>query len=485
VFLTESLVKFPTVFGFAIQHENELICESHPTSWKTEDILTLVKGSDTGHRILVMGNWPSFENVEDVPPFVIEDRQGQAIMAIGLEGDFSDYSDTSSKHTDEFNAWFDEVGPKIEKVYNDASEDFDKFVAGLNDQKFQKILSKTASHRGQFVILPRIGEPIMFGKNDLGKKFSWGYVSNAHGLNYAEKETEPTKTEELKELSFLDKMRAKVSPASSSPSPDVKPLAVSTKNVLALPPKTETKDVSHVGLVEMKCPAKLEKGVKNHWLRLFNAARPGQLPEDHLSKNASIWVHPDMVAFAKRDIAGTKDMRTLITDVREFTEKNSKTVKEKAPITTANNGGKSTVREPSSNYVNTSTVLDVKDKEKSVNHLAGFLDNKLPPMEIQKLEAKWPQFSDEVGVQFEELLFLSPDQIMKLFDGNKIATAAFIQVRRKFIETSGINLSDLVGSSKGEEPTEVNTEKVNDQPVKPAASVASTGGGLSFLRRAG
>lgn len=486
-FMTEALTKFPTVIGFAIQHENELITESHKTSMKYDD-LDVIIGANTqsGHRVVLLGNWPAFESVEDVGPYVLEDRQGQPIAAVFMEGDFSDYRSEGDKHVDEFNVWFDEVGERIEKLYIAAGEDYDKFVESLKDGKFQKIVSKSYSHRGQFVILTRTGEPIAFGKADdeVCKQYKWGWVSNSHGFTYTEAAPEPEKPAVPEKLSLRDRLLGKKDSSASPPPP-----APDVKNVLPPPPPTGSKDVktpdlgavSNVKLVMLSPPKKLQSGARNHWLRLFNAKEPGDLPADHQSNKCQIAVAENLVEFAKRDVEGTKDMRKLTQEVKEFLAKG--TTSEPAKVTTLDTG-KSTVREPAKNYTGMSGVLDVKQKEKAMTAIADYLGLKKTPLEIQKVEASSPSFSSEIGMTFEELLFVGADGFAKAIDGDtKIAVAIITEMKQQLIQRSGLKLEDLVAGSKGEEPKEVNTEVVNDKPVKTAAPVAATGDGLSFLRR--
>lgn len=484
-FLTEALSKFPTVLGFAVQHEGQLITESHKTSMKYDDLDTII-GANTqpGNRVVLLGNWSQFENAEDVGPYVLEDRQGQPIAAIFLEGDFSDYSSQGDKHVDEFNAWYDEIGGKVEKLYIEAGEDVGKFIEALKDGKFQKIASKAYSHRGQFVILTATGEPVMFGKDDLCAKYSWGWASNVHGLTYAEKAPEPEKPAEPAKVSFLDLLKGKTSPAAPPPAaPDV-------RNVAPAAPPTGSKPitnadpgaVSNVNLTMMSPPSKLKGGARNHWLRLFNAKEPGELPADHQSNKCQIGVSENLVAFAKRDVESTKDMRKLTDEVKKHLA-GAKTEPPKADAGTKLSG-KSTVREPASNYTGMSGVLDVKQKEKAMSAIADYLGLKKTPLEIQKAEATSPSFSSEIGMTFEELLFVGADGFAKAIDGDtKIAVAIITEFKQQCLQRGNIKLEDLVAGSKGDEPKEVNTEVVNDQSVKPAAPAAAASDGLSFLRR--
>lgn len=489
-FLAEAVVKFPTVFGFAFQQDGVLEEEVHSKAWKAEEIQEILEYAKDGHRVLMMGNWPQAKLPDDIQPYVLRDQQDQPILAMFMEGDFAGYSGIQEGHTDEYNVSDEVVFPRIEKAWKDAECDFDKFVEELRGGAVARTLKNAFKHRGYFLLLPRTGDPIIIAENEIGGTYSWGTASNVAGLSYKEASAAP----EVKEtgggnLSFLDRMRGKKASAEPATPPPV-PNKEEPNTPSVIPTRQPDKQLdkpatdTSIPLVQVSPPPGLTGGAKNHWLRLFNAKSPGDLPADHQSNKVQIWVHPSMVEFAKRQVSNTKEMRKLVEEVKHA-QKGGDPKDMKA---STNDTGKSTTREPATNYVNTSTVLDVKDKEKAVGLLAGFLDKKLSPLEIQKSEAKWPQFSDEVGVSFEELLFLSADQIMQLTGGNKIATAMVIQFRRKFIEGTNLKLEDLVTSgSKGEEPKDTKVSEVEKhilakEELKPAAA---QGGGLSFLRRTG
>ena len=74
------------------------------------------------------------------------------------------------------------------------------------------------------------------------------------------------------------------------------------------------------------------------------------------------------------------------------------------------------------------------------------------------------------------------EQVYKLFDGNKIAVAAFIEMRRNYIESSGVKLEDLVAST-----ISTKTEKKEEPKVSvPSVAPKTQSGALGFLnRRAG
>jgi hypothetical protein len=108
-------------------------------------------------------------------------------------------------------------------------------------------------------------------------------------------------------------------------------------------------------------------------------------------------------------------------------------------------------------------------------------DKKPTPLEVQKGESKHATFSQATGYKFTDLLFLPVEQVHKLFDGNKIAVAAFIEMRRNYIDASGVKLENLVASApKVEEP-----KKEEPKASVPSVPVNKPAGGLAFLRKAG
>lgn len=480
-FLEEALVKFPTVFGFAIQHEGRLETENYPQSWKIEDINSILEPTKDGHRVIFLGNWPTYQDASDVPPFVVAIGEDK-MAAIFCEGDFAGYDGLNDKHTAEFNMSDEVMYPRIEKAFKDAGEDYDKFVEQMKGKAFQQTLKNAYKHRGQFIILPKTGDPIVFGDNDIGETYSWGYVSNVDGLKYSEKSEVNTEAvndppADAPKLSFLQRMTgAKV--AATPPAP--KETVVHAQKPDVVLPKTDTS----INYVFVKCPSGLERSVKNFWLRTFNDKENNKLPGDHQSQGAGVWVHPDKVAYAKREIKSTREMKNLVEEMRsgkkevvDFPAKD----KEKSVSTTREKFVPSTA-----SPVDGASVLSPAAKEAAMTLLAGVLSKKHSPLDIQKKESKRLKFSDETGTKLDEMFFVPDDAIEQLFALDpKIGPNAYIEMRRWAIEHSGIKLEDLVTGSKGEEPKDTKVSPTDKhvlakEELKPAAAQS---GGLSFLRR--
>jgi hypothetical protein len=453
--------EYPTVLGYALQHEGELLVESHDDASVTNDeIMELQEVAKDSHRVFFFGNWPKFEDVTDVMPYVISNPEGAPILAVFMEGNFPGMSGVDGNHIDEYNTNTNILFPRIAKLYGDAEEDFEKFFSSLKSDGTQKLFRATFKDRGWFTFLPFKGSPYSFGNTDTMDAFDWGSISN----RFARK-AEPEKAVEKPKLSALDLLKNK------------KPQTTEAAKTEA--PKTETA----IPWVMVSPPARLERSARNAWTRLFYGEKAigllpegeGALPSNHEAKVLSIPVHPSLVPFAKEDIQNSKQLKELAERVKGFAKKSTAPVDMKAE-----DKSRSTVREPyiksASDYLPT---LSDDDKSKAMEKFVKFLDagsKKRPThLELQKMESKWPTFSAEIGVKFEDMLFRTVDEIVELFDGNKIAACAFLEMRRNYIERSGVKLDELVGSEK--------TETVPEKKVEAQPDVApKKGGALSLLK---
>lgn len=481
-FLEELLTKYPTVFGFAARHGGELICESHLKGWSVDDTTELLETTKLDHRVLFLGNWPNSPVEGDVPPYVMLDSDNNNFLAIFPEGDFAGFTGLDGEHADEYCMASEFLFPKLEKMIKDAVGDTEKFFGSLRADGMKKFLANAYKHRGYFLFLPKEGDPIIFGENNsIGQAYSFGTLSNAEGLNFKETK-EPKK--EAEPLSFLDRVRGKKtsSDAGKTVTPPSIPEVPKDVQPSVKPAGTETV----IPLVEMSPPKSLQDGgVRNHWLRLFNAKKPGHLPDNHTMKNITVWVHPSLVPFAKREIKGAGDMKKLAGEVKTFHANGgqAKDFKTEAPKSVEKSA--STVREPYVPKSEGSTLQFLSDKEKmlGVEVVSKYLDVKsnqrLSPLEMQKLESNWGQYSDEIGSDFTDLLFVPPVGLLELFGNNKPAVSAFIQMRRRWIQDTGFKMEDLI-NSKGEKPKVADASPKGEEKI---AQPAQASGGFSFLRK--
>jgi len=302
-------------------------------------------------------------------------------------------------------------------------------------------------HRAVFVFLPLEGDPICFGQNELGGEYEWGQTSQHHNaFEVVEKTETPIKDAvanvKKKFSMFSGKDKTPEAPKaddkgvyhiSSTPHPDVKP---------DIPlPKTDSRSTR----VEMSPPPKLHGDARNIWLRLFNN---NELPKNHQSKTATVWVPSELVPFAEiQDISTKQDVRMLADKIKghkagdpiDFRAAH-KEIEETVPKADVNDRGARATAD---------FVPDMTDKEMSeqTSILASLVDrDKVPSaLEIQKMEAKWPTYSDKVGIPFADLLRYTVADFMLICNGHKPSVMLILEMRRKLIEK--MDVKDLVNTA--------------------------------------
>jgi len=478
---------YPTVNSFAVQHEGELAHEAFttPLPIEGEGILKLIDECKDGHRVLFFGNYPKFEKDDsnDLPPFIVTNAEGAPCLAIFAEGPFPGYIGKDN-YTPVFNMMNEVVFAAIEKA-GDPEGDIDKTIANLRgSSEFKKTLLNTIPEesRGWFMFLPYTGEPWCFGKNKDMMGFPWGTISNMTNLN-ALRPVEEKPVEKKSPLGFLAKRKtAEAVPQEVKPVKDPAPvLPVETPTPADTVPNTDTKIIWKM----VEVPKSLNGGVKNAWIRLFNGSNAiglvggeGELPQNHQSKSVTIPVHPSLVPFTSEVPNDAKSMKNLKDKVMKSDQAGKLVTFEKKE-------SKSSVREPSANYTTPTMSEDsaTKAMEKMLKYLDTTSKARPTPIDIQKTESKWPVFSSKIGVDFNELLLLSVDQISDLFDKNDIATCAFIEMRRKYIEGMKVDLNALAAPAKGDEPTaaKASGELVQSKPAQPVVEKKSNA--LGFLAK--
>lgn len=512
----------PTAFGFAGRADGNLVCEISPKSIAIAELKQLQEAFKDETLVMYFANFPKAVMPDDVMPWSVKVGDEHIVMLFA-EGDVKDYVGMNGDHTGEYNAFDEVVFPRLNKAMVDAGEDLDKFYDELRKPGFQKTLNNIFKDRGVFVILPKEGDAICFGDSKLGGAYDWGTTSNTHG--YVEAAAVAPKAAGL---SFL--RGGGTSSTKPNATPDI-PVKVTEpepdtgvpepepggegnpnkKEVTSINPAIvgkSDKELEAAGWRKTFPPPKLARGkARNLWLRVFNA---GHLPPNHESAQCSVWVAPDIIDLSSRTASSKGEVENIAYQVNQrrkekagsgdVISKQMAIASESAEILTSKADKpitKSTVRErhvpsgtPSANTSPYLPTMSDDEKLKAMEVMDEYFkkDKQPSPIEIQKGESKHATFSSATGYKFTDLLFLPVEQINKLFDGNKIAVAAFIEMRRKFIESCDLKLEDLVISTKEEaDPTSAAGGTKSTEPAKTSvpAVVQKKSGGLAFLRKTG
>lgn len=475
-YLKKVLLACPSCFGFAGQERQDgktkIVIEQSPKSLMLDELKELQEAFKNEHLVMFFMDAKKAGLEADVQPWTLTDGNEDDPthhLAMFYEGNFEKFAGKDGDHTAEYCVSDAEVFPKLTQLFIKSGKDWTKFYAALKLPEFQQELSNLFKDRGVYVFMPPEGEPVSFGKNDIGGQFAWGNVSNAHG--YSE---QPEKKEENGGvLSFL-RGKAKSSSAKLS-IPEKKEEPVVAPTPVIEPPKEEPKEEPKVEfrldkdgttkLFKMSPPPKIvgNKKALNLWLRTFNR---GQLDEE-TQRTRVVWVPTELIPLAQRIVGSKDEVEAMATEVHKLKKTD---VKPEEPMTSERMVETTSVRrEPASNYLPT---MNDDEKNRALGRMAKFTQKDKQPtgLEIQKMESNWPVFHEAIGCTFEELCTRPVHELVELFDGSKIAACAFIEMRKKYLEASGLNL-DSMSKKLGTKVDETKVTKTEPEE-----------GGLSFLR---
>ncbi len=205
------LAKKPNVFGYAVQDGEGLSVGREEGTPEMVDLETMNTETQGLRSLLCFGWLDTGFNVEDIPPFTINDADDKPFIAIGLDGDFPKY-DTNNGRTQEFNLMSEIIAPSLENICELTDGEISKLMAALGKPVFSNPFLAAIGHRGVLNILPFEGDAFYAGKDTLGgEPFTWGRTSQLHGWGDAKQE--PVKVEAPKKKFSFGSKKAETPPA--------------------------------------------------------------------------------------------------------------------------------------------------------------------------------------------------------------------------------------------------------------------------------
>lgn len=486
-YLQEALKKCPTCFGIAVRDSNEgnatIDITAEARNIALDELVKVLAGCKDVDVVLTLGNMvQDFDKESDLQPFLFQqavegEEQPENILAVFLEGDFPNYCKPGKGHTDEFNLWEDFMFPMMLDQFDLANSDVDDFYARLRKSTFEQAIMNTVSHRAAVVLLPLDGEPIAFGRNDLGAEFDWGATSNRFGWG------DPTKLEQAAEaaISTVKKAGGRLSrlmgttAVSADPEPGEKKNGATTvktvekESVFDAWPGTSAK--THT---MMKVPGGLQGNARNRWIRLFlGLDSQAELPKSKDHSNFMLPIPNTWLGFAQEEVTTNDDVRQLGVKLKSFQEtgtvsQNHTTAVKNPAASPPAQAPKKEKEEPTRPATDFLPELSADEKKGAVEIVTDWATNPKRPtgLEVQRIESKWPVFSEMMGIKFEDMMSWSVADLKAL--GKKYPNAlalAFSEMRLKVHEL-GTGVSVPAGDQKGHDGTE---KKVNEQVTNPPA----------------
>src|SRR6185312_14637425 len=212
----ERAVKNASYMGVAVVHEGKLVIEHRKGSPKIEEIRKIQDGLMDNHIVFNFTDKPEILDTDMLPFRVVLDKDKGDEIAVFMDGNFEGYAVPKSSHTDEFHAFDDFIGKKLQKIYRISNAGLPGLYAELQDKLTQQEFQNSWTSRGSMAFLTTAGEAItiMNKGNVFAQEFPWGWTS--HSLNYTEKASTPPAPPEM---SLLEKLKLKAAGKAEAPPP--------------------------------------------------------------------------------------------------------------------------------------------------------------------------------------------------------------------------------------------------------------------------
>lgn len=460
----------PTAIGFVVQDgtgktpELSVIHEA-----ATPSVAQLEEFQRNAHDFNAMayfGELGSKFNPEDIGPFIIKDGNGQPFMAVGLEGDFNGHTDLKSGRTEAYNLASKFIIPTLVEVCEYAGGDLEKIMATLNDDRLNESFLEHVGHRGVLTIFPLEGDPIWFGKNEIGGTYDWGQTSNRHGFDDVKQE--PEKVEEPKKFAGFSfgKKQESSPPALPKEEKKVQDAATPGNQPRKLVPEVRSDGKN------LPQPVKLPDWVhknddKRTWYQMVGGAIPEKnwkngtpiipiIPESEFPKDLGDLKMWEAEQFKKRQAEA--NAKPVIADVKPIQQ----------PKTETSAGAPKTGAEIAAQRKEESQPLvNAKNMEKILDIVARVQGEQIPSIaDMQAIEKKIGTFSSNVASTPKEMIHWPMSAWFAIGNTDiKALVMALMEFRSLYRDT--LDAKDLVGT--------LNTEKVNDKVVTTETKIGDTG----------
>lgn len=499
-YLQAALKNCPTYLGLSVQGDDGngqplLETSAEKKTYDIDELVKLLESMKDVRVVLQLGNMHhDFDESSDMMPYTFQvapEKKGDDpvdILAIHLEGDFANYSKPGEGHTETYNLWDDYLYPTISEKF-EAAEDLDNFFDRLRQTSFEKAVLNTVGHRGVAVFVPQYGEIVSFGRNELGAKYDWGTVSNHFDWGKQTKlEAAATAAVAAVKKPMGRLARAMGSTAVTPPAPETEDdpkkhvhHTEATPKKLNEPGKDDNDPFAKWPGTSSKThkmvsvPIGLQGNAKNRWIRTFLGLSPdAELPKGKDHKDFKLPVALELIGFAQEAVSTNDDVKRLQSRIVRFQTPGSKEdaqpvtePEEKNPqVQQPSKEQKEVVedRRPPADFL---PEMSADDAKISTDLATEWATNPKRPkaLEIQKITAKWPKFSEGRGIKFTDFGQWTIADIKLL--GKKAPNAlalAFVELQSKLFELGAFDEG-------------INTEHVNDKETKPETSKSQTPSG--------
>jgi len=508
-YLQVALKNCPTYLGLTVQGDDgngQPLLETSAER-KTYDVDELVKILETMKDVRVvlqLGNMQQdFDESSDMMPYTFQiagegkEDPPTDILAVHLEGDFSEYSKPGEGHTETYNIWDEYLFPTIQEKF-EAADDLDNFFERLRQPSFQKAVLNAVGHRGVAVFVPQFGEIVAFGRNEeLGGEFSWGTSSNH--FNWGKNTVLENAVTAVKKTGGR-LARALGTTAVSPPSPEPTPQPDPKEHVHktdASPkklndPKKDDNDpfarwpgTSSKTHTMVAVPVGLQGNARNRWIRTFLGLGPeGELPKGKDHKDFKIPVLNELMGFAQENISTNDEVKRMQSRIVRFqtpaSDADAQPVNHPGQVAQPKKEDADSEVRPAADYL---PDMSADDKKIAVDLATEWATNPKKPkaLEVQSIVAKYPKLSTTTGIRFSDYgrWTIADAKLLGKKAPNALALA-FVELQSKLFELGAFEPVVNTEPSDGKQSKEESKSQASPgAQAKPGPAQAKTGGRLA------
>ena len=449
----------PSCCGFAIQALTEdnkpmLFVDKHDRLPDISKIETLQNEAKDYWMTLFFSKFDGKFDKELVQPFTLfGGEEDDPHVAVFMEGDFPQFSDAGEMNAEEYRLAYNYLFPKINQLNRLTKGDMNALREEMETEQFNTELIREIGHRGMFTMMFQEGEPLCFGKNELGGEFEWGATSNLHKYD-EEKEQAPVEKKETLVSKARKRFGISMDDAPKDTPPVEKPKEEVKKEnppgVHTIPPKTEDISTSQkVGGHYWSPPKNLTGRHLKKAIRKMAGLQGNQdLPQGWNSPDFKLWIADTPAGPIKdlKDMGKVLDMKT----------------QEPRPVLTA----------PS--------ITD-DERTKAQEFVKKHLDsnsNVISSMEdMAKAEEKWASFSEKV-TPMENTFKWPAEKAWTFFTNNpKASFLMWLEYRRSLYNF--LAKDDKTSGTKPEDVAPKETETKTPEVTKKRARFGIGGGAFN------
>ena len=473
------------IMGYMMPLDDKLVIQANGEVWDDATFMKFQDEFKAVDRYVFLGNFPEDYDEADAQPYpVLNDEDGNVLVGMLIEGDYSGLKQNGSTRADEYRFKTHVLDPMLKKYLETAGDDAspDGFLEYAKQMPQQAEMFKACNGRGVVILLANTGKSVVCSKNELGAKFPWGSLSQANGYSEGEPaKAEPKETEQgvmvlapkKKKLAVATAEPPAPAPAPAPEPPPVSPPPAKKDDKVAMPQTNKPgesvvpdKQTSVFKPPEGHCYARPIKGLSNTETKDIYNQLGGFVPSKNAGNEVGWKDRPWMLSPVDKALKLSAKNRVEVKDENAFHQAVGKlrenkdtaphSIPSKADVAQAAKAVDIPVIPPNQ-------IQDFKDKFlKSEAVVKSRQVQGLPTLaQLEAIEKEHPSFTQKVGMTLDEVIRLPYHKKLEMI--SQYSHTAGLCMHSLCLELNRVKLEVSALKSKA---TPAQEEQPTDAPVQ-------------------